>query len=250
MYWGIDIGSTYTKICGIDKNLNIIDKKVIPTIIDQDEIVKKYLNDKEVKMLISTGYGRDMIKDALSFPTISEIKAHSRAAYHFQNSADMVIDLGGQDCKVIKLDSNGGFIDFKMNDKCAAGTGKFLEITANRIGLDYEEFSTIGFKANKELSISSMCAVFAESEVVSLISKKESAANICYAVHDAIASRIASMANKFATTSENIIFTGGGALNPFLIHLVSKKLNKKVTASTQPQISGALGAALIACEID
>lgn len=172
MYWGVDVGSTYTKICGIDDDKNIVDMQVIPTIVNQDEIVKEYLQDKDVEMLVSTGYGRYMIEDTFSCPVISEIKAHAKGAYFFNSEAQMVIDLGGQDSKVIMLDSNGGFLDFRMNDKCAAGTGKFLEIASSRMGLDLEDFSKIGFDANKELTISSMCAVFAESEVISLIAKK------------------------------------------------------------------------------
>lgn len=205
MFWGVDAGSTYIKIAGIDKNKNIIDTTVIPTIVNQDEIVKKYLaDDKPVEMLVSTGYGRYMIEDALSCLVISEIKAHARGAHFFAPNTELVIDLGGQDSKVIKLDKSGGFIDFRMNDKCAAGTGKFLEIAANRMGIDLESFAKLGFEADKELTISSMCAVFAESEVISLIAKKESAANICYGVHESIASRLASMARKFAIKSEHI----------------------------------------------
>jgi predicted CoA-substrate-specific enzyme activase len=249
MFWGVDVGSTYTKICGIDEEKEIIDTKVIPTIVNQDEIVKDYLSNKNVEMLVSTGYGRHMIEDTFSCPVISEIKAHAKGAYYFAKESQMVIDLGGQDSKVIMLDGNGGFVDFKMNDKCAAGTGKFLEIASSRMGLTLEEFSKVGFEANKELSISSMCAVFAESEVISLIAKKESAANICYAVHDSIASRLASMARKFAIKSDVILFTGGGALNGFLLHLLSKKLEKNVISVGYPQLTGAIGAAISGFEV-
>jgi (R)-2-hydroxyacyl-CoA dehydratese activating ATPase len=249
MFWGVDVGSTYTKIAGIDEKKNIIDTTVIPTIINQDEIVKEYLEDKEVQMLVSTGYGRYMIENALSCPVISEIKAHALGAYFFAPNTELVIDLGGQDSKVIKLDKNGGFLDFRMNDKCAAGTGKFLEIAANRMGLDLESFAKLGFEADKELTISSMCAVFAESEVISLIAKKESTANICYGVHESIASRLASMARKFAIKSEHIVFTGGGALNPFLRYLLSQKLEKEVIAPTHPQLVGSIGAALAGLEV-
>lgn len=249
MFWGVDVGSTYTKIAGIDDKKNIIDTTVIPTIVNQDEIVKEYLSDKPVEMLVSTGYGRYMIEDALSCPVISEIKAHAKGAHFFAPESEMVIDLGGQDSKVIKLDNSGGFVDFRMNDKCAAGTGKFLEIAANRMGLDLEKFAQLGFDADKELTISSMCAVFAESEVISLIAKKESAANICYGVHESIASRLASMARKFATKSEHIVFTGGGALNPFLRHLLIEKLEKNVVAPSHPQLVGSIGAALAGLEV-
>ena len=249
MFWGVDVGSTYTKITGMDDKKNIIDTAVIPTIVNQDEIVKEYLSRKKVEMLVSTGYGRYMIEEALSCPVISEIKAHAKGAHFFAPKTELVIDLGGQDSKVIKLDSTGGFIDFRMNDKCAAGTGKFLEIAANRMGIGLEEFSRLGFEADKELTISSMCAVFAESEVISLIAKKESAANICYGVHESIASRLASMAKKFAVKSKHIVFTGGGALNPFLRYLLSQKLEKEVIAPAHPQLIGSIGAALAGLEV-
>lgn len=249
MYWGVDVGSTYTKITGIDENANIVDSSVIPTIIDQDEIVAEFLKDKDVQMLVATGYGRHMIEEKFSCPVISEIKAHAKGAYFFSKDADLVIDLGGQDSKVIKLDGSGGFVDFRMNDKCAAGTGKFLEIAANRMGLDMQTFSQLGFKADKELEISSMCAVFAESEVISLMAKKESAANICYGIHSSIASRLSSMAKRFATKSNYIFFSGGGALNPFLRHLLSQKLEKEILVSDKPQLMGSIGAALAGYEI-
>ena len=249
MYWGVDVGSTYTKITGLNANKEIKHSTVIPTIVNQDAIVQEYLQDKPVKMLVSTGYGRRMIEDTFQCPVISEIKAHAKGAFFSEAKADMVIDLGGQDSKVIKLDNSGGFVDFRMNDKCAAGTGKFLEIAANRMGMDMENFSKIGFEANKELVISSMCAVFAESEVISLIAKKESAANIAYGIHESIASRLASMARKFASKSEYIVFSGGGAMNPFLKHLLSQKLEKTVIIPHSPQLVGSLGAALAGLEV-
>jgi len=249
MYWGVDVGSTYTKITGINEKQEITHSIVIPTIVNQDEIVKEYLKDKPVEMLVSTGYGRHMIEKSFSCPVISEIKAHAKGAFFSEPKADMVIDLGGQDSKVIKLDNSGGFLDFKMNDKCAAGTGKFLEIAAGRMGMDMKEFSKIGFSADKELVISSMCAVFAESEVISLIAKKESAANIAYGVHESIASRLTSMARKFASKSEYIVFTGGGAMNLFLGHLLSQKLEKKIVSPSSPQLIGSLGAALSGLEV-
>ena len=165
MFWGVDIGSTYTKIIGIGKEREIVDSAVIPTIFNQDAIVGEYLADKEVKMLVATGYGRYMLEDSHGAPVISEIKAHAKGAYFFEPSVATVIDLGGQDSKVIKMGEYGSFTDFRMNDKCAAGTGKFLEIAANRLGLDMQTFANAGFGYDKELTISSMCAVFAESDM-------------------------------------------------------------------------------------
>ncbi len=250
MFWGVDIGSTYTKIIGIGKDREIVDSAVIPTIFNQDKIVGEYLADKEVKMLVATGYGRYMLEDSHRAPVISEIKAHAKGAYYFCHDVKTVIDLGGQDSKVIKMGDDGSFTDFRMNDKCAAGTGKFLEIAANRLGLDRKTFANAGFGYDKELTISSMCAVFAESEVISLIAKKESLANICYGVHESIASRLASMARKFVVKEhEQIVFTGGGALNPFLHHMLELKLERKIHVPTYPQLIGAVGAALAGFEV-
>jgi predicted CoA-substrate-specific enzyme activase len=249
MYWGVDVGSTYTKIVGIDANKNVCYTYTIPAIINQDDIVKETLKKHPVTMLVATGYGRYLLENAFSCPVVSEIKAHARGAYHVFPQTNMVLDLGGQDSKVIKLDGRGGFSDFKMNDKCAAGTGKFLEIAAARLGMEMEAFAQAGFKADKELTISSMCAVFAESELISLIAQKESIANICYGVHDAIASRLSSMARKFSATSEHITFSGGGARNAFLVHLLEKILEKPIYVSQYPQLLGALGAALSGHEL-
>ncbi|ATB70589.1 putative activator of hydroxyglutaryl-CoA dehydratase [Sulfurospirillum diekertiae] len=250
MFWGVDIGSTYTKIIGIGKEREIVDMTVIPTIFNQDKIVGEYLADKEVKMLVATGYGRHMLADSHGAPVISEIKAHAKGAYFFHNDVKTVIDLGGQDSKVIKMGDDGGFTDFRMNDKCAAGTGKFLEIAANRLGLDMQTFANAGFEHDKELTISSMCAVFAESEVISLIAKKESLANICYGVHESIASRLASMAKKFVLNPNDcIVFSGGGALNPFLHHMLELKLERKILIPKHPQLMGAVGAALSGFEV-
>jgi len=250
MFWGVDIGSTYTKIIGIGREKEITHHAVIPTIFNQDVIVGEYLADKEVKMLVATGYGRHMLGDSHGAPVISEIKAHAKGAYFFHNEVKTVIDLGGQDSKVIKMGDDGGFTDFRMNDKCAAGTGKFLEIAANRLGLDMEVFAKAGFEHDKELTISSMCAVFAESEVISLIAKKESLANICYGVHESIASRLASMAKKFVVKENDcIVFTGGGALNPFLHHMLERKLERTILVPEHPQLIGAVGAALSGFEV-
>ena len=250
MFWGVDIGSTYTKIIGISHEREIVHSAVIPTIFNQDQIVGDYLADKEVKMLVATGYGRYMLEASHSAPVISEIKAHAKGAYFFEPTVATVIDLGGQDSKVIKMGEYGSFTDFRMNDKCAAGTGKFLEIAANRLGLDMHTFANAGFDHDKELTISSMCAVFAESEVISLIAKKESLANICYGVHESIASRLSSMAKRFVMKeNETIVFTGGGALNPFLHHMLESKLERPILIPKHPQLIGAVGAALAGFEV-
>lgn len=242
MYWGVDVGSTYTKIAGVDENRQIVDTAVIPTLIDQDEIVKEYLKDKSVKMLVSTGYGRHLISEATSCPAISEIRAHALGAYSSFPDTKAVIDLGGQDSKVIKMGKNGAFVDFRMNDKCAAGTGKFLEMAAAKLGKTLEEFGEYCLDGSRHITISAMCAVFAESELIGLIAKKESAKDIGFAVHASVASRLAGMARRFGVENR-VVFTGGGALNPLLKQLIEEELDLIISVPEHPQLMGAIGAA-------
>ena len=189
-----------------------------------------------------------MIQEIFDVPVISEIKAHAKGAYYFFNDVKTVLDLGGQDSKVIRVTENGNFDNFKMNDKCAAGTGKFIEITSSKLQIPIEKFGDFCKKADKKVKISSMCAVFAESEVISLIAKKEKPENIGYGIIDSIASRLAGMA-KSIRPEDKIVFTGGGALNTLLQDLVSQKLGKKVFVPKYPQMIGAFGAALTGLEI-
>ncbi len=247
MYYGVDIGSTYTKIVGLDENKNIIDLKVLNTDINPDEQVKEYLKDKPIETLIATGYGRYMVQKIFDVPVISEIKAHAKGAYYFFNDVKTVLDLGGQDSKVIRITEGGNFDNFKMNDKCAAGTGKFIEIAASKLQVPIEEFGDFCKKADKKVQISSMCAVFAESEVISLIAKKEKPENIGYGIIDSIASRLVGMARSIRPENK-IVFTGGGALNTLLKDLISQKLKKEVYVPEYPQMIGAFGAALSGLE--
>ncbi len=248
MFYGVDVGSTYTKVVGIDKNKRLIDLNVFQTMVNPDETVKQYLERKNVELIVATGYGRYMIKNAFNCHVISEIKAHARGAYYFFQDVKTVIDLGGQDSKVIKVAENGNFVDFKMNDKCAAGTGKFIEIAASRLGIPLEEFGSIAMQADKKVQISSMCAVFAESEIISLLAKKEKPMNIAFGITDSIAKRLVEMA-KSLRPERRVIFSGGGALNPLLVKLVSEKLEMEVSVPKYPQLLGALGAALSGLEL-
>jgi len=248
MYYGVDIGSTYIKIVGLDKNNNIIDLKVLNTSINPDEMVKDYLKNKVIKTLVATGYGRYMMQEAFKVPVISEIKAHAKGAYYFFNDVRTIIDLGGQDSKIIKVVEGGNFDNFKMNDKCAAGTGKFIEIAASRLQIPLEKFGEIAKKSDKKVQISSMCAVFAESEVISLIASKEKPENIAHGIIESIAGRLAGMA-KSMRPEDKVVFTGGGAKNILLKELLSKKLNKNIYVPKHPQMIGAFGAALAGKEM-
>jgi len=244
MFWGVDVGSTYTKLVALDGDGQITETHTIHTLVNQDERVMELLEPKDVASMIATGYGRAMMKSKTSCKTVSEIQAHAKGACHFFDSVSLVIDLGGQDAKVIQIE-NGQFVDFRMNDKCAAGTGKFLEIAASRLGFALEEFGVACQKHDKRIEISSMCAVFAESELISLIAKKESAENIGAGVHYSVASRLANMAKKYPM-DDNVMFTGGGALNPLLKSIMEEELGVKFLTHPHPQLNGAIGAAKLA----
>jgi predicted CoA-substrate-specific enzyme activase len=248
VYWGVDIGSTYTKIAGLSAAGELVESAVIPTLIDQDQIVREHLRDKPVKMLVSTGYGRHLISESTRCPVISEIRAHALGAYHAFNDVRAIIDLGGQDSKVIGMGENGHFVDFRMNDKCAAGTGKFLEMAAAKLGQSLEEFGDFCMEAPRHVSISAMCAVFAESELIGLIAKRERPEAIGFGVHASIASRLAGMARRFAV-EDRVVFTGGGALNPLLKRLLEEELRIDISVPKHPQLMGAIGAAYAGLEV-
>lgn len=244
MFWGVDVGSTYTKMVCVDSHGELTDTYVIDTFINQDERVLEILKDKVVTNIVATGYGRDMLKKKMECKTISEIQAHARGVCHFFSDAALVIDLGGQDAKVIQIE-DGQFVDFRMNDKCAAGTGKFLEIASARLGFSLEEFGVACEKFDKKIEISSMCAVFAESELISLIAKKESPENIGAGVHYSIATRLANMAKKYPH-DKSVVFTGGGALNKLLVKILEEELGVSLMVHPYPQLNGAIGAAITA----
>ncbi len=244
MYWGVDIGSTYTKIAALDANGGVSEVYTIHTLVNQDDRVMEFLNGKNISSIVATGYGRDMMKQKTGCKSISEIQAHAKGACMFFEDTSVVIDLGGQDAKVIQIE-DGQFVDFRMNDKCAAGTGKFLEIAATRLGFALEEFGEACKKYDKLIEISSMCAVFAESELISLIAKKESAENIGAGVHNSVASRLSTMARKYQL-DKRVVFTGGGALNPLLVEMLELQLEIKLSLHPYPQLNGAIGAAKIA----
>jgi predicted CoA-substrate-specific enzyme activase len=190
-----------------------------------------------------TGYGRHLVAREVNARTISEIKAHALGARHLFPDCRTVIDIGGQDSKVTLLSDSGDVQKFEMNDRCAAGTGRFLEVMAATLEVGIAELGTLALKASRAVQISSLCTVFAESEVVSLISQGEESSAIAMALHEAVAARVSGMARRVGVR-ERIVFSGGAALNPCLRKLLSEKLGAQITVPDNPQIVGALGAAL------
>jgi predicted CoA-substrate-specific enzyme activase len=229
----------------MNSDKTILEKEVLSTLAGAQNSVENYLQDKDVSGIVFTGYGRYMIESFESSKVISEIQAHAKGITYFFDDAQVVIDIGGQDSKVIELGPRGSFVDFKMNDKCAAGTGKFLEIAAARLGYSLDEFGSKCKEPTKEVEINSMCAVFAESEVISLVAKKELPQNIGYGVHQSISTRVANMAKSMAK-DKKIAFSGGAAQNPLLAQLLGNELETSLLIPKYPQFVGAIGACLLA----
>lgn len=201
------------------------------------------LSGRSYGRLVVTGYGRHLVAPVVSGETVSEIRAYAIGARHLYPDCRTVIDIGGQDSKAILLSSEGEVQKFEMNDRCAAGTGKFLEIMADTLEVNISDLGDLALSASKVVQINSLCTVFAESEVVSLIARGEENSAIALALHEAIATRIVGMVRRVGIR-ERVIFAGGAALNNCLRQLVGEKLGVELAVPSQPQIVGALGAAL------
>ena len=201
---------------------------------------------EELDYVVGTGYGR--LKIPFANDNISEITCHGVGAHWLCNSVRTIIDIGGQDLKVIGLDNNGRVADFVMNDKCAAGTGRFLENQARVLGLTLEELAAVSLKATKPAVISSQCSVFAESEIITLLNEGAEIANIANGIHESIASRLVTMVRKVGARPD-ITVAGGCAKNVGLIAILEKRLGIRIVRLPEdPQVIGAVGAALLAAE--
>ncbi len=243
-YAGIDIGSRTIELVVLEKG-KIIENLRTDTGFDPITKAKKLLNGSRYDKIMATGYGRNLFEiDFDNAETITEIKAHARGVQAFFKDAETILDIGGQDSKAISLNKKGRVKKFEMNDRCAAGTGKFMEIMAKNLGFSIEEFGEAALNAKKDLSINSMCTVFAESEVTSLIAKGADRREIARGLHISIVKRAAGMISRISSDGP-IVFSGGVAKNPCIRDLISKKLGREVLTAEDPQMAGALGAALI-----
>jgi len=250
---GCDVGSLTGKAV-ILKNGEIISYAIVPTTPRpqrtaenaMDETLRKGgLKLEHIEYIVSTGYGREKISFADS--NITEITCHGRGAYWLAPTVRTVIDIGGQDCKVILLDDKGDVRDFRMNDKCAAGTGRFLEVMARALGLELEELGSVSLSSKSSAIITSQCSVFAESEVVALIAEGAELPDIIAGIHKSIAGRLISMV-KGINPKKDFILTGGVAKNAGVVKFLEDELGKIEKIPVDPQIVGAVGAALIAKE--
>lgn len=247
---GVDVGSTSAKAVLFDGEVK--GYAVRPTgwhpRTAGEEVLNVALNEggfkrQDVNYIVGTGYGRVALK--IAGQTATEITCQARGIHYLTGGASVIIDIGGQDTKVITIDEQGKVIDFMMNDKCAAGTGRFLEVMATALGMDVEELGRMP-KNIEPANISSMCTVFAETEVIGLLAAGVSREEIVAGLHRAVARRVKGMLRN--TLPSSVIFTGGGAKNEGLRHALTLELGVKVEVPPEPQITAALGAAIIAWE--
>jgi len=248
---GIDVGSITAK-AAVVRDGDVISDKLILTGYNArqagEHVFEAILDDlaieaSSIDKIVSTGYGRNSV--TIADKAVTEITCHAMGAHHLNPAVRSVIDIGGQDSKAIAVDENGSVKDFAMNDKCAAGTGRFLEVMARALEVDIQNFGHFSIKADQPSKISSLCTVFAESEVISLISKGENRKNIIAGIHDSIAARVLSMANRVGLKAP-IMMTGGVAKNIGVVQALENKLGQPIEVSPQSQVTGAIGAALLA----
>ncbi len=251
IFAGIDIGSITAKAALI-KDGQLINTHVIMTGYDiqtagkrvfEELLSKSSISRNEVQAIISTGYGRNSVDFADK--ALTEIICHGAGAHFLNPEIRGIIDVGGQDSKAILLDNNGQVSNFSMNDKCAAGTGRFIEVMANALELKLEQLGEFSLKSDKPSKISSICTVFAESEVISMIAKQEKRENIIAGIHESAAARIATLANKIKI-KEPVMMTGGVAKNQGMVKALENRLKCKILVSESAQENGAIGAAVLA----
>ncbi len=251
MYVGIDAGASATKALIINKKREIVSYSIVPSGVNfkasSKEALRRVLETsdltlKDVLYTVSAGYGRALVE---SNSTSSEITCISRGVHKFFSSVRTVIDVGGQDSKAVRINENGRVLNFVMNDKCAAGTGRFLEVMSNILGKPIHALGELHFKSSKPTKISSTCTVFAESEVISQISKGSTIEDVIAGLHEAIAERIYNMSSRIGI-EKDVAFTGGVAKNQGFVDALSKRIGLTPKLPEEPQIICALGAALAA----
>jgi len=253
MYFaGIDVGSLSTETVIIDRQGRMVAYEISGTGANSRAAGERSLNaaiklaglsNTDIEFTVATGYGR--ISMDFADKALTEIACHGRGAHHLFPGTRTIVDIGGQDSKVIKLSDQGKVIDFAMNDKCAAGTGRFLEVMAKALEVELDQMGTLSLEAQQEVSISSMCTVFAESEVISLVARSVRREDILKGIHSAICKRISALLDRLGPEPE-LTMTGGVAKNIGIVRTLGGLVGMPANVPSEPQIVGALGAALIA----
>jgi len=252
MFLGIDIGSSSSKAVIIDSQGEVLGAHVKNTGIGSDgpeeavsvSLAKAGLAQTDVLYTVVTGYGR--LTWAMADRQIAELSCHAKGASRLVPTARALIDVGGQDAKAIRLEK-GSIVNFAMNDKCAAGTGRFLEVMARVLNCSLSELMELAGKAGKEVGISSTCAVFAESEVISQLAAGEKREDVARGAHASIARRIAGLAGRVGVLAD-VVMTGGVAQNKDVVAELEKVIKMKIIVPERPQLIGAFGAAIYAKE--
>ena len=255
MYFaGVDIGSTMTKVVLTDSSSNSLSSVKGPTGAEHrrlaNEVMRQALEQAtlqidDISYIVATGYGR--LNVPFADRQITELSCHARGVSSLFPDVRTAIDIGGQDAKCMKI-ANGKLISFVMNDKCAAGTGRFLEVTAAALDVKLEDMGDISLKASRKIEISNLCTIFAQQEVIALISRGEKLENIVAGLHDALAGRIAALARRLGIEPD-LVLTGGVAKNTGMVRAVKESLDCEILVPEEPLITGALGAAILAKEI-
>lgn len=251
---GIDIGSTASKAVIMRDGTELIAESIVPVgtgtrgprEVFQNVLDQAGISENQIARILATGYGRMGFKQAAR--EISEISCHARGVHYLVPTAGTIIDIGGQDAKAIRVDADGRLDDFIMNDKCAAGTGRFLEVMSRVLDIRVEDMGEVSRHSTKELSISSTCAVFAESEVISRMSNNETVEDIAAGIHRSVAKKTASLVTRMGPIRKDVVMSGGVAHNSGVVKALEDILKCSIIVPDKCQLAGAIGAAIIAYE--
>ncbi len=243
---GLDLGSTTLKLVLMEEG-QILRRELERSVSHPHDTARRLLTlVPSGCRILATGYGRDLMEVEHQIPTITEIKAHAVGARFLAPDCSAVIDIGGQDVKAIRLDGTGRVSKFEMNERCAAGTGMFLEVMARRLGYPLDAFKNAALEGSDHLTINALCTVFAESEVVGLLNRGQAREDIARALHRSIAKRITAMCGRLGLgPADRGLVTGGGAHNGCLVAFLQSLLGCPLEPSDSSQFAGAIGCALI-----
>jgi len=254
MYFaGVDIGSTMTKVVIMDEDEEVCSRIVGPTGAEHRRLANKVMEEalkqanlpfNEISYVVATGYGR--VNVPFADRQITELSCHTKGVSALFPNVRIAIDIGGQDAKGMKI-INGNLVDFVMNDKCAAGTGRFLEVISDALGIKVEDLGSISLRSTNKVKISSVCTIFAQQEVVSYLSEGTPLEDIVAGLHDAIAGRVVRMVKRLKIEPD-VVLTGGVANNIGVVKAVRENIGCEVLVPEDPLLSGALGAAILGKE--
>jgi predicted CoA-substrate-specific enzyme activase len=249
---GIDIGSTMTKVVIFSDKIEAFligptgpEHRKLANKVMEESLARAQLKFEDLRYIVATGYGR--INVPFADRQVTEITCHAKGLHHLLPTVKTIVDIGGQDSKGIKI-NDGKVTSFVMNDKCAAGTGRFLEIIADSLGIPLEKLGELSLTADRAAEISSTCTVFAEHEVINKLASGETIPNLIAGIHESVATRVYALVNKLKIEPD-VAITGGGAKNIGLVKALQEKFGFPILVPPEPLITGALGAALVGKEV-